>query len=74
MHELARRGAIRSRMHSDPQCRVNVLLQQVKARRWGVISSNAMDIYSALLLTLRQFRCLHVYPWNGRLGSLSTVF
>jgi hypothetical protein len=44
MHELARRGAIRSRMHSDPQCRVNVLLQQVKARRWGVISSNAMDI------------------------------
>ena len=28
MHELAHRGAIRSRMHSDPQCRVNALVQQ----------------------------------------------
>jgi hypothetical protein len=31
-------------------------------------------IYAALLLILRQFRCQHVYPWSGRLGSLSTVF
>jgi len=31
-------------------------------------------LFSALLLTLRQFRCLRVYPWNRRLGSLSTGF
>ena len=30
MHELAHGRAIRSRMHSAPQSRVNVLPQQVK--------------------------------------------
>jgi hypothetical protein len=72
MHELAHRRVIRSGMHSDPQCRVNVLLQQGEKVVDGALSHPMRWIHSALLLILRQFRCPHVYPWNGRLGSLWT--
>jgi hypothetical protein len=78
MHELAHGGAICSRMHRDPQCRVNVLLQQgKKVRRLGVISSNEMDTLCPPThppsYILAHFYVYQVYPWNGRLGSLPTV-
>ena len=52
MHELAHGGAIRSRMHSDPQCRVNALIQQGKKVVDGGLSHPMRWIHSALLLTL----------------------